>query len=423
MRVAIIGAGIVGVSTAYELALQGHEVTVFERRSSVAEEASFANAGVIAPGYVGPWAAPGMRWRLLRQLLGADGPARLGGWNALSQLPWLWRWSRACRPKVHASNRAAMVRLAQFSQDRLLRLTRDLDLEFEQTPGFLVLMRGERDLKAARAHLAVLRELGVTHEMVDAARSRQIEPSLNPEAPLHAAIHLPNDGVGNCRHFAHLMRARAQRLGATFRFDTTVSALTASSRPTLQLDPADGAQSTTAEMDAVVVCAGARANAVLASVGLRLPLAPVHGYSITAALRHVDGLPPMGPSAAVMDERFKVAISRLGQRVRVSGVAELGGRLDHLAAAPLATLYRVLDDWFPGAALTREAQQWKGARPMLPEGPPVLGPSGAPGVWLNLGHGASGWALACGSARVLAEQIGRRPAPLDLSGMTADRWR
>jgi D-amino-acid dehydrogenase len=124
-----------------------------------------------------------------------------------------------------------------------------------------------------------------------------------------------------------------------------------------------------------------------------------------------------------MDERYKVAISRLGRRIRVAGSAEIGGHLDYLAEAPLRTLYRVLDDWFPGAVIARDAQHWKGARPMLPDGPPVLGESGAAGVWLNLGHGSSGWALACGSARVLAERMSGREAPLDMTGLTLARLR
>jgi D-amino-acid dehydrogenase len=416
--VAIIGAGIVGVSTAYELALQGHEVAIFERRSSVAEEASFANAGVLAPGYVGPWAAPGMAWKVLRHLFSAHAPVRLGGINALAQLPWMWRWWRACSPRVHAANRRSMLHLAQFSRERLLGLTRDLGLEFEQAPGFLVLLRSERDLKAAKISLAVLQDLGVAHEVLDAARCHRLEPGLHTATPLHAGIHLAQDGVGNCRHFAHLLKTQAQRLGARFRFDTHVQNVTAGPRPSVECAGAPAEN-----FDAVVICAGVQANRVLAGVGVRLPLAAVHGYSVTAPLRHVDGLPPPGPRAAVMDERHKIAISRLGQRIRVSGLAELGGRLDEVAAAPLRTLYRTLDDWFPGAASTREAQHWKGARPMLPDGPPVLGASGASGVWLNLGHGGSGWALACGSARVLAEQISGRDAPLDVSGLSVARLR
>jgi len=418
VRVAIVGAGIVGVTTAYELALLGDDVSVFERRGSVASETSYATAGVVAPGYVTPWAAPGMPWKVTRLLFSGDAPVRFGGLNALAQLPWMWRWWRACGRTTYLRNRTAMQGLAQFSRDRLLELTRTLRLEYEQMPGYLVLQRTAGELKAAQPGLALLRELGVPHDVVDATRCRQIEPALNPATRLHSGIHLPQDGVGNCRQFAHLLKAEAQRLGARFHFDAQVDAIVPGARPALHTSLGERHG-----YDAVIVCAGVDANALLRTVGLRLPLAPVHGYSVTAPLRHVDGHPPPGPRAAVMDERYKVAVTRLGRRVRVAGSAEIGGSLDHLGEAPLRTLYRVLDDWFPGAVVNRDAQHWKGARPMLPDGPPVVDASGAPGVWLNLGHGSSGWALACGSARLVAERVHGRAAPLDASGLGIARLR
>lgn len=418
MRVAIIGAGIVGVTTAYELAAQGHEVTVFDRRGSVAEECSFANAGVVAPGYVTPWAAPGMTWKVLRHLFNRDRPVRIGGLAMLTHLPWLWRWWRACRPAVHAANRVAMHHLARLSQDRLLELTRSLQLSYEQTPGYLVLLRSGRELAQAQSGLKLLHSLGVNHELVDGAACLRLEPGLNPQTKLHAGIHLRQDGVGNCRQFAQAMKAQALRHGAAFHFDTPVQRIVAGAAPKVAL--ANGNQRA---FEAVVVCAGAESNTLLRPLGLKLPLAAVHGYSVTAPLRHIDGHARPGPRAALMDERYKVAISRLGQRVRVSGSAQLGTPLSRIDSAPLRTLYRVLDDWFPGAAMVSKAQHWKGARPMLPDGPPVLGASGAPGVWLNLGHGSSGWALACGSARVLAEQLAGREAPLDVARLGMARLR
>lgn len=418
MRVAVIGAGIIGVTTAHEFAAQGHEVAVYERRSSVAEEASFANAGVIAPGYVTPWAAPGMPAKVIRHLLSRHAPVRLGGAGVLAHLPWLWQWWRACRPQVHEANRRAMHDLARFSRERTLELTRNLHLEYEQMPGYMVLLRSEAELAQAQAGLALLRSLGVTHEVIDATRARWIEPALNLAKRLHAAVHLPQDGVGNCRQFAQLLKSQAQKLGVQFHFDTPVAAVRPGPRPSLELK--GGEQQA---YDAVIVCAGVQANAVLAEIGLKLPLAAVHGYSITAPIRHVDGQPDPGPRTALMDERYKVAISRLGERVRVAGSAEIGGHTHQQNAAALATLYKVLDDWFPGAAIVREAQHWKGARPMLPDGPPVLGASPAPGVWLNLGHGSSGWALACGSACVLADLVSGRSPALDISRLSLDRLR
>ncbi len=418
MRIAVVGAGVVGVTCAYELAVAGHEVAVFERRGSVAAETSYANAGVVAPGYVTPWAAPGMPLKVLSQLLRRHAPVRLGGFNALQQLPWMWRWWRACNLHTHTANRSAMQRLAHFSRQRLLELTNQLGLNYEQSTGYTVLLRDPAALDAAQGGLALLRELGVSFELLDSAACRRKEPGLNPEAPLQAGIHLPADGVGNCRHFSHLLRIKAQDLGVRFLFDTAVRGLVPGQQPALQFQ--DGSSQ---GFDAVVVCAGVQANDVLKSVGLRLPLAPVYGYSITAPLSAKAQDLHLGPVSALMDERFKVAISRLGKRIRVAGSAELGGTLSQMNPAPLRTLYRVLDDWFPGAMQQTDAQHWKGARPMLPDGPPVLGESGAPGVWVNLGHGSSGWALACGSARVLAERISGRESPVDLSRLTLQRLR
>lgn len=416
MRVAVVGAGIVGVTTAYEQAAAGHETTVYERRGSVAAETSYANAGVVAPGYVTPWAAPGMPWKVLSHLARRHAPVRVGGLNALAQLPWLWRWLQACTLQTHEANRSAMQRLAHYSRQRLLYLSQALQLEYEQRTGYTVLLREASELQAAQSGLRLLTELGVLHRLLDAAQCRAIEPGLHAATPLHAAIHLPQDGVGNCRHFATLLRSQAQDLGARFVFDTHVRGLKPGLQPELLLQ--DGS---TQFFDAVVVCAGVQANDLLHAVGLKLPLAPVYGYSVTAPLRATPDGQPAGPASALMDERYKVAISRLGQRVRVSGSAEIGGDLRHLRSAPLRTLYRVVDDWFPGALHKRDAQHWKGARPMLPDGPPVLGASGAPGVWLNLGHGSSGWALACGSACVLADLISGRQPAIDMARLTRQR--
>jgi D-amino-acid dehydrogenase len=416
MRLAVVGAGIIGVCTAYELAADGHEVVVFERAAGVAGGTSFANAGVIAPGYVTPWAAPGMPAKVLRHLWGRYAPVRLASVRGtLRQLPWLLRWWRACRPEVHAANRTRMHRLARYSRDRLDTLTDDLGLDYERSTGYMVLLRTDADLALARNGIKLLSELGVPFTLLDAARARQIEPGLSEETALRAAIHLPDDGVGNCRQFAHLLRQEAQRLGATFRFNDPVRAL----RPgtTAELDAVSGSHG----FDGVVVCAGPQAARLLRPIGLKLPIAPVWGYSLTAPLRHVDGHGLLGPRSALMDERFKVAISRLGQRVRVAGSAEIGGRAGDFHPNAMATLYRVLHDWFPGATQLAQAQRWKGARPMLPDGPPVIGAGGRPGLWLNLGHGSSGWALAAGSARLLADQIAGREPAVDPDGLGIER--
>ena len=421
MRIGVIGAGIVGVTSAHELAADGHEVTVYERHAGVASETSFANAGVIAPGYVTPWAAPGMPLKVLRHLFGRHAPVRLGGANVLAQLPWMWRWWRACRPAVYQANRGRLYQLARFSSQRLHALTQALNLEYEQARGVLVLLRGARDLAQAQASLRMLGELQVAFELLDAAQCRQLEPGLNPEMSLQAGISLPQDEVGNCRQFAHLLKAQAQRHGARFLFQHEVLSLAAATSPRLMVRNLASGGSAESTFDAVLLCTGHQSRRLLKPLGLSLPIAPVYGYSVTAPLSDSEVSTSRGPRGAVMDEKYKVAISRLGRRIRVAGSAELGGAPERMNAAALATLYKVLDDWFPGAARLSQASAWKGARPMLPDGPPVLGQSHSPGIWLNLGHGSSGWALSCGSARVVADLMAGREPAIDIGGLGPQR--
>ncbi len=445
MRVAVIGAGIIGVTTAYELTSDGHEVTVFERHGSVAAESSFANAGVVAPGYITPWASPGMPAQLLGQMLNRHAPVRIGGALGPTTIAWLWRWSRACRPLTNQLNRLRMHRLAFFSRERLHRLTRDLRLDYERSDGYLVLLRTGKDMALAQSALALLAEHRTRFDTLDAAQCRRVEPDLNPETPLHAGIYLPDDEVGNCRQFAYLLRAETQRLGARFRFHTEVQRIVPGAAPQLvhryappeeatplnaaaDAPPAE-AQDTrpmallpiTEPFDAVVVCAALGSGALLRPHGLKLPLQAVHGYSITAPLRRHEGHPDHGPRSALVDAHHQIAISRLGARVRIAGGVEIGGPPARHNPKSLATLYKVLHDWFPGSARLSQAQTWKGSRPMLPDGPPVLGRSGIDGVWLNLGHGASGWAMACGSARLLADAVAGRTPVIDVDGLGIER--
>jgi len=421
VRIAIIGAGIVGVTSAHELASDGHEVTVYERHAGVASETSFANAGVIAPGYVTPWAAPGMPLKVLRHMFGRHAPVRFGGANVLGQLPWIWRWWRACRPAVYQANRGRLYQLARYSSQRLHALTLALDLEYEQARGVLVLLRSTRDLTQAQASLRMLGELQVAFELLDAAQCHQVEPGLNPAMPLHAGISLPQDEVGNCRQFAHLIKAQAQAHGGRFLFQHEVLSLSPGASPRLLVRDLAGATQAEAAFDAVLLCTGHQSARLLKPLGLSLPIAPVYGYSVTAPLSQSELPTSLGPRGAVMDEKYKVAISRLGQRIRVAGSAELGGAPGRMNDAALRTLYRVLDDWFPGAARLSQASAWKGARPMLPDGPPVLGQSRSPGIWLNLGHGSSGWALSCGSARLVADLMGGREPAIDIDGLGPQR--
>ena len=428
MKIAVIGAGIVGVTTAYELATDGHEVTVFERRSAVAEETSFATAGIIAPGCVTPWSAPGMPAKVFRNLFTRHASVRVRLPLTSQDLAWMWRWLKSCNVDIWQANRTRMQRLAFYSRERLDYLTESLALEFDASQGYLTLLRTAKDQQRASAGLVLLRDAGVAAQEVSAEQVRLLEPALNVDTPLQGGIYMPQDGVANCRQFALLIKRHALQLGVQFEFSTRVDRLIATQPGGIQIASTTSALPATNQFDALVVCAGVSSAALLRPLGIYLPMTAVYGYSISATI----GEPLNAPRSAVMDERYKVAISRLGNRVRVAGSAELGGSAATMNPASLQTLYKVLQDWFPGAArqgggislggrVDAGTQEWKGANPMMPDGPPVIGASGVPGVWLNVGHGSSGWALSCGSARMLADVVAGKAPDIDSNGLGIDR--
>ena len=413
MKIAVIGAGIIGITTAYELAVDGHDVTVFERRGAAAEETSFANAGVVAPGSVTPWAAPGMPGKVLGNLLSRHAAVKLSLPLSGGDLAWMWKWWRACKLETYLANRARLQRLAFYSRERLHHLTAELQLDYDRSDGYTVLLRSEKDHRLVQPGLQVLRDAGVAFSEMDAAGVRKIEPAINPDTEFLGGIHLPNDEVANCRQFALLLKDIARGLGVNFEFNTAVDQLNLGQAASLLI----AGENAPRQFDQVVMCAGLASAELLNPLGLKIPMAAVYGYSISAPIRE----PLNAPRSALMDERYKVAISRLGNRVRVAGSAEIGGSLEKHRASSVRTLYKVLHDWFPGAAQNANTgasvQVWKGARPMLPDGPPLIGDSGIPGLWLNLGHGSSGWALSCGSARALADLMAGKAASIDMEGL------
>jgi D-amino-acid dehydrogenase len=412
MKIAVIGAGIIGVTTAYELACAGHEVTVLEHCGAAAEVGSFANAGLVAPGYV----TPGMPLKVLQHLLCRYAPVKVGLPVSGRELIWMWRWLRACELDTYLTSRAHLQRLAFYSRQHLHHITADLKLDYERSDGYMVLLRSEKDSKLVQPGLQVLRDAGVPFQELSPVAARAIESALNPDTAFFGAVYLPDDEVGNCRQFALMLKNEAQRMGVRFSFNTTVTRFVPSTGVALEV----AGETTPRHYDAIVVCAGLASAQLLKPLGLKIPMVAVHGYSVSATIRE----PLNAPRSAVMDERFKVSISRLGNRVRVAGTAEIGGSTDKKNASAIQTLYKVLHDWFPGAAnLSNGVQEWKGARPMMPCGMPVLGASGIPGLWLNLGHGSSGWALSCGSARVVADLIGGKTPDLDVSGFSSERLR
>lgn len=390
----MIGGGVAGICTAYFLAAAGHDVAVIERHASVAEEASFGHAGVIAPATVAPWAMPGTLTNRLASL-----------------------WRRQSRDEADAQrfqlNRERMQRVAFYSQHILQELVEQHQMDYEQTRGVLQLFRTEKELALSAPLRELLAEQNVAHQLLDAAAARTVEPGLAPDTLLAGALYLPDGEAGNCALFAKQLRQVAQALGVQFHFQINVDAIQPDSAG---IDLRIGAE--TVRADAVVLAAGADSAQLLRPLGIELPLHSVSGYSITLPIRNFEA----APLAALTDEAHKVAITRLGNRVRVAGMAELGARGAAETEQALRTLATVANDWFPGAAGYQGATPWCGVRPTLPDGPPLLGATRIKNLFVNIGHGASGWAMAAGSGKILADVISQRAPDIDLDGLTMARY-
>jgi len=296
MKVAVIGAGVIGITTAYELAAQGHQVSVYERNGAAAEECSFANTGVASAGYAAPWARPGMFKHVLSHLWQRDTPLRISS-PSMSDWRWLWQMRKASKPTTFARNRASMLRLAEYSTHRMRTLTDTLNLEHERSHGFMLLLRTGREIQLMQDGLQVMRDAGLSFKTLSAEEARGIEPALNPETALAQAIHFPDDEVGNCRQFTLLLKSEAESLGVKFHFNSGVLPLSSAQPKTIRTSEQDMGE----KFDAVVVCAGLASAQIVRPLGLRIPLAAVHGYAISAAVRE----PLDAPRSVVIDEPSK----------------------------------------------------------------------------------------------------------------------
>jgi D-amino-acid dehydrogenase len=307
-----------------------------------------------------------------------------------------------------------MQRLAFYSQAELRAVRTLHTMEYEQATGYLQLFRTEQEVAASATTRALLGELGVRHTLMDAAQCRTLEPALHPATALAGGLHLPEDETGNCAYFAHQLKDIAVRDGVEFRFGVDVQGFELAPGRIESVRTNAGP----VRADAYVLAGGVDSAPLLAHIGIRLPLLAVKGYSATATITAFEH----APFISVMDETYKVAITRLGNRLRVAGTAELGTRGMELRDNALRTLLKVAHDWFPYATSFRQGKFWIGARPMLPDGPPVLGRTPIGNLYLNTGHGSSGWVMAMGSARIVADVIAAREPAIDLDGLTLDRY-
>jgi D-amino-acid dehydrogenase len=415
MKVMVLGGGVIGISTAYYLALAGAQVTLIDRQSGPALESSFANAGQVSPGYSTPWAAPGIPLKAMKWMFQKHAPLAVRLDGSLFQLHWMAQMLRNCSPERYAVNKERMMRVAEYSRACLQQLRADTGIQYEhRTGGTLQLFRTQAQVDAVQRDVAVLDECDVPYELLTADQLATVEPSLGQARDrLAGGLRLPKDETGDCYRFTNALCELARGLGVQFQFDESVEGLlTDGSRIT-----GVSAGGRVLEADRVVLALGSYSRDFLKPLGLGLPVYPVKGYSLTVPV--VD--PAFAPQSTVLDETYKIAVTRFDDRIRVGGMAELGGFDFRLDPRRRATLEMVVDELFPGGDVSR-ASFWTGLRPMTPDGTPVIGATKYRNLYLNTGHGTLGWTMACGSAKLVAGMVMGQTPEISADGLGIDRY-
>lgn len=422
-RVVVIGAGVTGITTAYALARRGFSVTVVERLGGPALETSRANAGQRSYGYVYPWASPAMLKHALPWLLSRDGPLKIALPPSPQTVRFLARTLRFIFSKgLYLSNKRAMLELARYSRDCFIALEQELNLSFDgQHRGLMELASSARVLNDLKVTARLLTELGVDNQLLSSEQVRQVEPGLTGKAPVYGALRILGDGTGDCHHFTKALAVECERLGVAFQYDTSVTdaELDGGRIRSLVVAPAGAKTPQKLEGDHFVLCAGCDSREIGEHLGETLPIYPVKGYSLTAPL--LD--PARGPQSTVVDDRFKVVVTRLGDRLRATGFVELADRQRNIPEQRLNTLRRAIASRFPGASDWDTAEPWTGFRPMTPDGPPIIGPGKRANLFLNTGHGTFGWTLSAASAELTAQALTGETPAVSLTSFRPGRFR
>ena len=416
MRILVLGSGVVGVTTAWYLRQAGHDVAVVDRQPEPAMETSFANAGQVSPGYASPWPAPGIPAKAIGWLLSRHAPLAIRPTADPAQYRWMWQMLRNCTSARYGVSKARMVRLAEYSRDCLEELRLELGLEYEQrTLGTTQLFRTREQLDGAARDIAILEQYGVAYELLDQDGVIRAEPALaKVRERLVGALRLPGDETGDCHLFTTQLAELARRQGVEFQFGQDIQALQAEG------DRVTGVRidGRTETADRYVLATGSWSAPLLAPLGIRLPVYPLKGYSLTIPIRDPD----MAPVSTVLDESYKVAITRFNDRIRVGGMAEVAGYNLSLPQRRRETLEMVVRSLYPDGGDLEAAGFWAGLRPSTPDGPPVIGATKYRNLLLNTGHGTLGWTMACGSARYLADLVDDRTPAIDPEGLDISRY-
>jgi D-amino-acid dehydrogenase len=416
MDIVVLGGGVVGVTSAWYLAKAGHKVTLLERRDGVALETSHANAGQISPGYASPWAAPGIPLKAAKWLLQKHAPFTVRPTSDPFQLRWMLKMFANCTPAAYAVNKGRMVRLAEYSRDCMKQLRDELALDYEgRQLGTLQLFRSQAQRDASQRDIAVLEEYGVPYQSLNADGCEEVEPALaRVRGKVVGGLRLPGDETGDCFRFTQALADEARKLGVSFVFNCAIDEVEIAKGRAVAVRAGEQRF----QADAIVCALGSYGTGFLRPLGIELPVYPVKGYSLTLPMTDAEG----APRSTVLDETYKVAITRFDERIRVGGMAELSGF--NLALNPRRhdTLAMVVRDLFPQGGNLEQASFWTGLRPMTPDGTPLVGPSPIPGLWLNTGHGTLGWTMAAGSGQLLSDLISGNTPDISDEGLTLARY-
>ncbi len=416
MKVLILGSGVIGTTAAFELARAGHAVTVVDRQPAVGLETSFGNAGEVSPGYSAPWAGPGVPLKAVKWILMRHRPLVIRTpWNP-TLMAWCLQMLRNCTHARYDLNKGRMVRLAEYSRDRMKVLRQETGVAYDQrTKGTLQLFRTQAQLDGTGNDIEILKRYGVPWELLDMDGCVQHEPALKAtRGKFVGGLRLPGDETGDCFKFTQGMATLGKDQGVVFKQGVTVQAITREGDRVVGVQTDAGAM----QADAVLVAMGSHSTAMLRPLGVKVPVYPVKGYSITVPITNASA----APESTVMDETHKVAVTRLGDRIRVGGTAELCGFDLTLHEARRRTLEHVVTDLFPQGGDVSRATFWCGLRPMTPDGTPILGATPLKNLYLATGHGTLGWTMAAGTARVMADLLSGRKPDIDMNGLTLARY-
>jgi D-amino-acid dehydrogenase len=416
MKVLILGAGVIGTTSAYYLAKAGHEVTVVDRQPGAGLETSFGNAGELSYGYSSPWAGPGIPLKAIKWLTMPDGPLVIR--PMLDARMWLWGLQLLgnCTARAYAINKSRMVRVAEYSREKMIELRAETGIDYEgRQQGTTQVFRTQKQLDHIHGDVEVLQKYGVPFEVLDPKGIIAAEPGLaTAGVPFAGALRLPNDDTGDCNLFTDRLSKLATAAGVKFHYGVSITALRTEGERIAGVATDKGMLTA----DVYVAAMGSYTPNLVAPLGIRLPVYPIKGYSLTVPITDAS----VAPVSTVMDETYKVATTRFADRIRVGGTAEIAGWDMTLRPHRRGPLERSLHDFFPRAGDVSKAKFWCGLRPMTPDGTPVIARAKYSNFYLNTGHGTLGWTMAAGSGQLIADIVSGKIPDIDVSDLGLSRY-